>query len=189
MKKVIFIITAVIISIISIFVAKPYVDAYQERQKYEFTLKTIDGDIKLSDFRGKAVAIYFGYMYCPDACPTSLSLLNESLKNFSKEQLEEFQGIFVSVDPERDSLKDLKEYGKYFNSSIIGTTGSEKNLKQITKNYGSYYVLEKASPEDKLYSVAHTSYFYIFDKEGNLSERVRHFTKPSEITEALKKVL
>jgi len=189
MKKVIFIISALIISIISIFVAKPYVEAYQERQKYEFTLNTIDGEIKLSDYRGKAVAIYFGYMYCPDACPTSLSLLNESLKDFTPEQVKDFQGIFVSVDPERDSLKDLKEYGKYFHSNIIGTTGTEEKLKKITKDYGSYYVLEKATPEDKLYNVAHTSYFYIFDKNGNLTDKLRHFTSPSEITEALKKVL
>jgi len=189
MKKVIFLISALVITIIGIFVAKPYVEAYQERQKYEFTLDTIDGEIKLSDYRGKAVAIYFGFMYCPDACPTSLALLSESLKDFSKEQVEAFQGIFISVDPDRDSLKDLKEYGTYFDKTIIGTTGKKENLKKIARNYGTYYVLEKSTPEDDLYNVAHTSYFYIFDKEGNLSTKLRGFTTPAEITEALKKVL
>lgn len=176
---------------IGLVLGKPYFDAYKERQQYEFTLNTIDGPIKLSDFKGKNVAIYFGFMHCPDVCPTSLSILSESLKGYSKEQLKNFVGLFISVDPKRDKLKDLKSYAAYFHPNFIGATSDEKTLKEIAKRYGTYFAYEKPIDGNPMhYLVAHTSYLYIFDKQGNLSSKLKHDALvPKEITKALKKVL
>ena len=189
MKKILFLITAVVIAVVSVVVAKPYVDAYKEKQKYEFTLDTIDGPIKLSDFKGKAVAIFFGYTYCPDVCPTALSMMGESLKKLDKKELEDFKGIFISVDPARDSLKNLKEYAMYFHPNFIGATSSDEMILEVTKNYGTYFQKENLPNSEMGYSVSHTSYIYIFDKEGNLSSKLEHFVTPSVITKALKKAL
>lgn len=189
MKKILFLITALVIAVVSIVVAKPYIDEYNEKQKYEFTLDTIDGPIKLSDFKGKAVAIFFGYTFCPDVCPTALSMMGESLKNLNKEELEDFKGIFISVDPARDTLKNLKDYALYFHPNFIGATSSDENILEITKNYGTFFQKEVLPNSAMGYSVSHTSYIYIFDKEGNLSSKLEHFIKPSDITKALKKAL
>ncbi len=189
MKKIFFLITALVISAVCIVLTKPYIDKYKEKQKYEFAVDTIDGKIKLSDFKGKTVAIYFGYMYCPDVCPTSLSMLGEGLKGLTKEELKGFKGVFISVDPARDTLKNLKEYAEYFHPNFVGATSNEENILEITKNYGTFFKKEELPDSDMSYSVSHTSYIYIFDKEGNLSSKLEHFVKPSDITKALKKAL
>lgn len=189
MKKILLFITAVVVAVVTIVVSKPYLDSYKENQKYQFTLDTIDGPIQLSDFKGKAVAIFFGYTYCPDVCPTALSMMGESLKHLSKEELANFKGIFISVDPARDTLKNLKEYALYFHPNFIGATSSDENILEVTKNYGTYFQKEKLPNSEMEYSVSHTSYIYIFDKNGKLSSRLEHFIKPSDITKALKKAL
>jgi len=78
-----------LISIAILLISKPYIQKYQTKQKYEFKLQSFDGDIKLSDFRGKIVAVYFGYMYCP-VCPNTLSLLSQALDSFSSKKIERF---------------------------------------------------------------------------------------------------
>lgn len=189
MKKILFFLTAIVFTVITIVVSKPYIEDYKEKQKYQFTLDTIDGPIESSDFSGKTVAIFFGYTFCPDVCPTSLAMLSEGLKGLSKEELEGFDGIFISVDPARDTLKNLKEYAKYFHPNFIGATSNEKNILEITNNFGTFFKKEYL-PDSKIgYSVSHTSYIYIFDKKGNLSSKLEHFVMPSDITKALKKAL
>jgi len=86
-------------------------------------------------------------------------------------------------------LKNLKEYAEYFHPNFIGATSTEENILKVSKNYGAYFVKEKSSPTDENYSVAHTSYVYIFDKNGNLSTKLKHSIVPSDITKALKKAL
>ncbi len=189
MKKILFLITVIVIAVINIVLLKPYIDEYNEKQKYEFTLDTIDGPIKLSDFEGKAVAIFFGYTYCPDVCPTALGMMADSLKKLSKEELDNFRGIFISVDPARDTLKNLKEYAFYFHPNFIGATSNDENILDITKRYGTFFQKEELPNSEMGYSVSHTSYIYIFDKDGNLSSKLEHFVKPSDITKALKKAL
>ena len=189
MKKILFLIAVILIAVINIILLKPYIDEYNEKQKYEFKLDTADGPVKLEDFKGKAVAIFFGYTYCPDVCPTALSMMADSLKKLSKEELDKFTGILISVDPDRDTLKNLKEYSQYFHPNFIGATSSEENLLDISKRYGAFYQKVKLPNSEMDYSVSHTSYIYIFDKEGNLSTQLKHFIKPSDITKAIKKAL
>lgn len=189
MKKILFFLTAVVFSAIAIVTVKPYIDEYKQKQQYEFNLDTIDGPIQLSSFKGKTVAIFFGYTYCPDVCPTALAMLGEGLKGLSKEELEDFNGIFISVDPNRDTLKNLKDYAQYFHPSFIGATSNEKNILEVTKNYGTYFQKEYLPNTKEGYSVSHTSSIYIFDKQGKLSSKLEHFIMPSDITKALKKAL
>lgn len=188
MKKFSFLIS-IIVAIIAIYFLEPIINEAKENNKFDFTLETIDGPLKKDDLKGKALGIYFGYMYCPDVCPTSLSSLSAALKTFSPEQQAMFTGLFISVDPERDTLKNLKEYSQYFHPTFIGATSTKENLDEITSNYKSFYEMVTLKGSQMGYSVSHTSYIYIFDKEGNFVAMIDHFTNPKEIKETLEKVL
>lgn len=157
--------------------------------QYAFTLQSVDGVVKMSDFKGKKPIVYFGYMYCPDICPTTLSLLSSALHKLPKEQAEQFQIIFISVDPQRDALKELKEYANYFDKNAIGLSGDENYLKKITDNYGTYYAKEYLEGSNLEYSVNHTTFVYFFDQNGKLKDKIQHVNNTEAILEVLQKML
>lgn len=179
----------VLIAIVLIVILKPFVDDYTEQKKYAFSVDTIDGKITKDSFKGKALAIYFGYSYCPDVCPTSLGSLASALNGFKEDQTKDFAGLFISVDPDRDTLSNLKEYAEYFHPNFVGATSDKNNIDDITKRYGTYY--EKIALKNSAmgYSVSHTSYIYLFDKDGKFVERLEHFSNPIKIKQSLEKVL
>lgn len=178
-----------LVSVVLISLLKPFVEDYKEKQKYDFTVNTIDGEISKDDFKGKALAVYFGYTYCPDVCPTSLSSLAHALKQLDSKQTKDFVGLFISVDPDRDKLGNLKEYAQYFHKNFIGATSNKENIDDITKRYGTYYEKIELDNSAMGYSVSHTSYIYLFDKEGKFMAKVDHFSDPSKIKENLENIL
>lgn len=177
-----------IIAVVIITILKPFVDDYKEQKKYDFTVESIDGKITKDSLKGKALAIYFGYTYCPDVCPTSLSSLAAALKEFDKTKVDNFTGLFISVDPDRDSVENLRDYAKYFHPNFIGATSNKQNIDEITKRYDTYYKKVQLDNSAMGYSVSHTSYIYLFDKEGRFIDRVDHFSDPSKIKLSLEKV-
>lgn len=188
MKKLSYLIS-IVVAITAIYLLEPIISQAKENSKFDFTLDTVDGVIKKDDFKGKVLAIYFGYMYCPDVCPTSLSSLASAVRSFDDKKLENFKGLFISVDPKRDTLKNLKEYSQYFHPTFIGATSTKENLDKITSNYESFYEMVELKGSQMGYSVSHTSYIYIFNKEGKFVAKIDHFTNPKEIRETLEKVL
>ena len=156
--------------------------------QYEFNMDSIDGKISLSDYNGKYKLIYFGYMYCPDICPTSLSIIASALNSLPKKQANKFQVIFISVDPQRDKLKELKEYANYFYKGAIGITSNQKYLKTITSNYGTYYAKEHLKDSKMNYSVSHTSFVYIIDKDGFLLNKIPHLKNTNKLINIIKKL-
>lgn len=189
MKKIISLAVAALIAIGIIAIAKPYIDKSNAKKQYDFKVDSKDGALSLDSYDGKVLAIYFGYMYCPDVCPTSLSSLATALESFSSEKLKNFEGLFISVDPDRDSLKDLDDYSKYFHPSFKGATSNKENIDDIVNRYKSYYKKVYLEGSSMDYSVAHTSYIYFFDKEGNFVQKVDHFSNPEQLKEVLKTLL
>lgn len=185
MKKTATIILPILIAIAIIFAIQPFYNQYQESKKYAFKLNTQDGVITKDSFQNQVLAVYFGYTYCPDVCPTSLSTLADALNSFSEEKQKNFRAIFVSVDPNRDKLEDLKSYAGYFHKNFIGATTNQKDIDNMAKRYESFY--KKISLENSAmdYSIAHTAYIYFFDKDGRFVKKVDHFSNPDD----LKKVL
>jgi protein SCO1/2 len=154
----------------------------------EFSLQSADGAVNLEDYRGKVVVLYFGYTFCPDICPTSLSLLSVTLNELTAEELQQVQAIFVSVDPERDTLEHLKTYAGYFHTNIIGATGSREQIDNAVKKYGAGYNIVK-SASDTDYSVDHTSYTYIIDKSGKLRFSLAHGASADEVSKSIRSLL
>ncbi|MGM0519152.1 MAG: SCO family protein [Campylobacterota bacterium] len=189
-KKIVSYLASIAIAVGLILIIKPYIENSKEKNKYDFEVKSVDGTINKDSFKGKVLAVYFGYTFCPDVCPTSLSRLAYALDEIDEKKVKNsFAGLFISVDPKRDKLKDLDSYAKYFHPNFKGATSNKENIDDIVKRYGTYY--KKVDLEDSSmgYSVAHTSYIYFFDKQGNFIKKVDHFSNPKEIKEVLKSLL
>ncbi|MCW9014540.1 MAG: SCO family protein [Gammaproteobacteria bacterium] len=152
----------------------------------DFTLQSIAGPVSLSEFHGKVVLIYFGYTWCPDICPTNLAMMAGALSQLSEHEKNRVQGIFVSVDPERDSVERLATYTDFFHPTIIGLTGTENIINDITTRYGAaYQIIKQDSATD--YVVDHSSETYLVDPDGKLAEKLPHAALPDQILMSVRK--
>jgi protein SCO1/2 len=151
----------------------------------DFTLNSADGPVSLRDFRGKLVVLYFGYTRCPDICPTSLAYLVQGLSQLSAPEQQRVQVLFVSVDPQRDTLAHLKTYSQYFHPNFLGLTDSPERIKRVADQYGAGYRI--VNSDSKLgYLVDHSADLYLIDRTGTLQGRIAHGTPPGEIAVALR---
>ncbi len=132
----------------------------------DFTLTSADGPVSLSDYRGKLVVLYFGYTFCPDVCPTTLSDVNRALAQLG-DKAEEVQLIMVSVDPARDTPQKLTEYVEFFNPTFVGVTGTDDEVRSVATLYGIWYEAHEEEGASG-YLVDHTATLNIIDEEGHL---------------------
>ena len=154
----------------------------------DFTLQSADGPVALKDLRGKVVLIYFGYTYCPDICPTSLSITAQALSALDESELRQVKVLFVSVHPERDTVDKLKDYAAYFHPNIIGVTGSEEEVAAAAQLYGASY--KKAEVKtDGAYVVDHSAYTYLVDQNGKLIASIAHATPAAEVLKQIRALL
>ncbi len=124
----------------------------------------------MSDFRGKAVVVFFGFTQCPDVCPTSMTTLAE-VKRLMGAQGEQLQVLFITVDPERDTLPLLKEYMTNFDPTFLALRPEPAELKGVADSFKIYY-RKVDGPTPTSYTMDHSAGKYVFDTEG----RVRLFS-------------
>jgi protein SCO1/2 len=132
----------------------------------DFTLQSDQGEVHLSDFRGKVVLLYFGYTFCPDVCPTTLAKISQALSNLGNDA-SKVQTVFISVDPERDTPQILGRYSRAFHPDFIGATSTSEDIAVVAKQYGIYYE-KKPATSGAGYSVDHTAVVWVIDPLGNL---------------------
>jgi protein SCO1/2 len=154
----------------------------------DFTLQSADGPVSLAQYRGSLVMIYFGYTFCPDACPTSLANMSQALKALTPEELNRVHGIFISVDPERDTVSRLKTYAGYFHPRIVGVTGDSMQLALLAAQYGASFQSQKVDSKAG-YLIDHTSEIYLVDRDGSLIYQFPHGTRPVEIVATLREFM
>ena len=152
----------------------------------DFRLQSWRGPVSLSDLRGKVVLIYFGYTWCPDICPTNLAIISLALKQLSADEREQVQALFVSVDPERDSVERLKTFAEYFDPAILGMTGSERTIADVARRYGAAYRRSEQSASAMGYMVDHSSYTYVVDRNGQLVDTLEHATPAERLVEVIR---
>lgn len=134
----------------------------------DFVLTAHDGSmVHLNDFRDKFVLLYFGYTYCPDVCPTTLSTLAQALDELKPADREQVQVLMVSVDPERDTPQVLADYLAHFDPSFIGLAGTEEEIAAAAESLGVFYQKGPGSIESG-YLVDHTATVSVLDKDGRL---------------------
>jgi protein SCO1/2 len=154
----------------------------------DFTLNSASGPFELKSQRGKVVLIYFGYTFCPDICPTNLMLIAQAFNALNKQELARVQGVFISVDPERDTPDRLAAYTKYFHPSIIGVTGKPDHLAQIAKQYGAVYRKVEGDSQGG-YLIDHSANTYVVAPDGSLHTILPHATPPQEILKVIRSLL
>ncbi|MDP2784929.1 MAG: SCO family protein [Sulfurimicrobium sp.] len=151
----------------------------------DFTLQSANGPVSLQGLRGKVVLVYFGYTFCPDICPTSLAFTSQGLNLLSPDELARTQVLFISVDPERDTLEKLKEYGAFFHPNILGLTGTPQEIASAAKNYGASYSKQNTGSAGG-YVVDHSAATYVVDTGGKLAATLQHGTPPAEVAKAIR---
>lgn len=145
-----------------------------------FKLTDHTGHVRtLEDFRGKAVALFFGYTNCPDMCPTTMAKLGEAMKLLGDEA-SHVQGLFATVDPKRDTPKVLSQYVPAFYPSFLGLYGDTETTDRTAKEFKVYYHLQKPDAQG-FYSVEHSGQILIFDTLG----RLRLLMKPDMSAEEI----
>lgn len=155
----------------------------------EFTLVSSTGEHSLSDFKGKLVLAYFGYTYCPDICPTNLGNLSIAYRQLTQEERDRLQILFISVDPERDTPARLKQYSDYFESNIIGMTGTANTIAEIAHRYGVVYAKVDDPNNGTNYAVDHSAFTYVIDQQGAWQEQLPHASTPDNFIKTIRTYL
>lgn len=137
----------------------------------EFKLQDVDGrERTLADFRGKYLLIFFGYVQCPDVCPTALMRAIEVRKLLGADG-ERVQVAFITVDPERDTPELLKSYMRAFDSNFVALSGTPERIRETAKEFRVFYA---KVPTGNTYAVDHTAITYVVDPKGRLRLGMRH---------------
>ena len=133
----------------------------------EFRLAGSDGaPLTLARFHGKVVALAFGYSHCADVCPVALATLAQARKQLGA-QAAGFQVVYVTVDPERDTVKRMHDYLHAFDPTFIGATGTPQQMAKIRQDYG-ITATRKNIAGSKDYVIGHSSFLYFVDRKGAL---------------------
>jgi protein SCO1/2 len=183
----------------------------------EFKLAGASGStFGLKDLKGKWSFIFFGYTQCPDVCPLTMGILGQTFKILEKNPavFQEIQGVFISVDPKRDTPELLKEYVSYFNNKFIGVTGDKEQLDALSRQMSVLYTINSKEPEKtgeakelkkeeggvalkkpggstsgkEEYTVTHSSTVFLVDPEGRLYGRFPPPQVPQEIAQVFEKI-
>ena len=152
-----------------------------------FSLKDVNNNtITEKSFEGPLTAIFFGFTNCPDVCPMTLYNLNLVINNLDKKKKGKFKVFFVSIDPERDTPKIIKDYLDSFENKIYGITGDPKKIFVLSKSWG--ILSEKIFAEDGSYLINHSSSIILLEN-GKYLDRISHHANYKDMTETIKKYL
>ena len=153
----------------------------------DFTLTGTDGKpLALSAFRGRPVVLFFGYTSCPDFCPRAMATVRAALAKLDPPARDAVATIFVSVDPERDTPKQLGAYLKQFDVHAAGATGTHDQLHEVIRRYGGDY--DRDASTSAAYTVTHPTSIYVINKTGRLRALVSSTDELDELVAALKQV-
>jgi protein SCO1/2 len=146
--------------------------------------------VSLDSWHGKIIILFFGYTECPDICPTTLHTIASALNNLTESERNQFQSLFVTLDPNRDTPEVLTSYTAMYNSNIIGLTGSTKDIEHMASNFDIYFekVVDDASKPNE-YSMDHDSVIFILGKDGKLLDKILPTMSTTLLTHQLKEYL
>jgi protein SCO1/2 len=169
----------------------------QSRQASDEGSNLVGGPFQLTDHTGRNVTeanyadnykiVYFGYTFCPDVCPTGLSMITEALDLLGS-KAEAVKPLFITVDPERDTVSVLAEYQRHFHERFSNLTGTPEQIAAVARTYRIFY--QKAEdPESNDYLMDHSAVTYLMAPSGGFLAHFGPDTTPEELAEMLRNVL
>lgn len=145
-----------------------------------FTLTDHTGRrVSEQDFRGRHMLVYFGYTYCPDICPLGLQTIAQALDSLPPEQQAQVVPVFMTVDPERDTVEVMRDYVTQFDSRLVGLTGSPDEVARAAKEFRVY--AHKAEVKDGTYLVDHSTFTFLMGPDGDYITHFGHATTADEM--------
>jgi cytochrome oxidase Cu insertion factor (SCO1/SenC/PrrC family) len=153
-----------------------------------FTLTDHNGNtVTDADYRGHLLLVYFGYTYCPDICPTELLTMSEALLLVG-EEASKIQPLFITVDPERDTVEVLRSYVAAFHPQLVGLTGTPEQIADVARAYRVYYAKAEGGGAND-YLMDHSSFVYLMDENGTYLTHFSLGTKAEEMADVLRQYL
>ena len=138
-----------------------------------------DKTVSDADYKGRLMLVYFGFTYCPDICPMDISVMSKVMAQLGPDAAK-VAPIFITVDPERDTPKQLKDYLANFKPPVEGLTGDRKAIDAVIKAYKVY--AQKVPRKDvNDYTMDHSAFMYLMGKDGKYLTHFAHGTSPAEI--------
>ena len=147
----------------------PYYGTTYDSKPQAFDIHATDQDgrpFRLANLRGKGVAVFFGFTHCPNICPVTLAYLEKAREALPAELRNDLRVVFVTIDPERDTVPKIRDYVRYFGPSVIGLRAAPAGLKEIAGAFGVAYA--KADVNGADYQMNHTTATYLIDREGRM---------------------
>ncbi len=123
-------------------------------------------------FRGKYMLVYFGYTFCPDVCPTTLTEMADALDKLGS-RADKVQPLFITVDPARDTAPVVQRYAAAFSPRMDGLTGTAEQVAAVAKEYRVYYAPHRTGPDPGDYTMDHSSILYVMDPQGRFAGIIR----------------
>ncbi len=150
-----------------------------------FTLTDTEGrTVTEKSYPGRYLLVYFGYTFCPDVCPTELQAIAGALDLLGP-AADRIAPLFVTIDPERDTVQTLSEYVKLFHPRLVGLTGTDAQIAAAARAYRVYYA--KSNPKDRSsYLMDHSSFIYLMGPDGILRALFRQGTSPKELADGIR---
>jgi cytochrome oxidase Cu insertion factor (SCO1/SenC/PrrC family) len=140
------------------------------------------------DFRGKYMLIYFGYTFCPDVCPTALQVMTQAMDQLTPETQKKITPVFITIDPARDTVKQLNAYVDNFHPRMVGLTGSDEQITAVARAYRVYFGRARDGNADSTdYLMDHSSIVFLVDPDGTYVTHFTHATPPEKMAAKLKK--
>lgn len=139
----------------------------------------------LADYRGKVIMLYFGFVQCPDVCPTALARASEVMQQLGPDAAQ-VQLLFVTVDPERDTPALLRDYMAAFDPAFMALTGDAAAIRAAASEFRVYF---KKIPTGSSYTMDHTALTYVFDRTGHIRVALRHEQTAADYTADIQKLL
>jgi len=154
----------------------------------EFTLVDQNGVTRhAEDFRGKLMLVYFGYTFCPDACPTALQDMSRAIDLLGAKG-DTAQPIFITVDPARDTVEQMKLYASNFHPRLVALTGTPEQVAVAAKAYRVYYAKgQSAGAGSEDYLMDHTAFIYLMGRDGKYLSHFPPGTTAEQMAAAIEK--
>ncbi len=153
-----------------------------------FSLLDQDGRrVTDQDFRGRYMLVLFGFTYCPDVCPSGLQVISAALDKLGSKS-SQIQPVFISIDPERDTPPQLKQYVASFHARLVGLTGSAADIEAVTKAYRVYVKKVADAKSSVAYTIDHSALIYLMGPEGQYVTHFNHATGVDKMVERLQRL-